>query len=54
MNCDDVRDQLPDYWTGTIEEGAKARMQSHFASCPACRAEAETLRVRSAIPRAAQ
>jgi len=43
MNCDDVRDQLPDYWTGAIEEGAKSKMQAHFASCPACRAEAETL-----------
>jgi hypothetical protein len=43
MNCDDVRDQLPDYWTGAIEEGAKAKLQAHFASCPACRAEAETL-----------
>jgi anti-sigma factor RsiW len=43
MNCDEVRDQLPDYWTGALEEGAKTRMQTHFASCPACRAEAETL-----------
>jgi len=43
MNCDEVRDQLPDYWTGVSEEGAKARMQAHFALCPACRAEAETL-----------
>lgn len=43
MNCDEVRDQLPDYWTGALEESAKSRMQSHFASCPACRAEAETL-----------
>jgi len=43
MNCDEVRDQLPDYWTGAIEEGTKARMQAHFGSCPACRAEAETL-----------
>src|SRR5258708_35282891 len=43
MNCDEVRDQLPDYWTGAIEEGAKAKLQAHFATCPACRAEAETL-----------
>src|SRR5258708_7904720 len=43
MNCDEVRDQLPDYWTGAIEEGAKAKLQAHFAACPACRAEAETL-----------
>src|SRR5579859_8137986 len=43
MNCDEVRDQLPDYWTGAIEESAKAKLQAHFAGCPACRAEAETL-----------
>ncbi len=43
MNCDEVRDQLPDYWTGAIEESAKAKLQAHFATCPACRAEAETL-----------
>src|SRR5258708_32524934 len=43
MSCDEVRDQLPDYWTGAIEEGAKAKLQAHFAACPACRAEAETL-----------
>ena len=43
MNCDEVRDQLPDYWTGVLEEGAKARMQAHVGACPACRAEAETL-----------
>lgn len=43
MNCDDVRDQLPDYWTGAMDEAGKAGMQAHFATCPACRAEAETL-----------
>jgi anti-sigma factor RsiW len=43
MNCDDVRDQLPDYWTGALDEIAKSEMQTHFATCPACRAEAETL-----------
>ena len=43
MNCDDVRDQLPDYWTGAMDEAGKSRMQAHFSTCPACRAEAETL-----------
>lgn len=43
MNCDDVRDQLPDYWTGAMDEAGKSGMQTHLASCPACRAEAETL-----------
>jgi anti-sigma factor RsiW len=43
MNCDDVRDQLPDYWTGAMDETGKCEMQAHFASCPACRSEMETL-----------
>ncbi|SRR5579871_4902906 len=43
MNCDDVRDLLPDYWTGGMDEGGKAAMQTHFAVCPACRGEAENL-----------
>jgi hypothetical protein len=43
MKCDDIRDQLADYWTGALDETAKSEMQTHFASCPACRAEAETL-----------
>jgi len=43
MNCDEVRDQLPDYWTGALDEGAKSQMQAHLAACSLCRAEAETL-----------
>src|SRR5713101_4358483 len=43
MKCDEIREQLPDYWTGGIDEIAKAEMQAHFASCAACRAEAQTL-----------
>jgi len=43
MNCDDVREQLPDFWTGALDESARIGMQAHFAECSACRAEAETL-----------
>jgi hypothetical protein len=43
MKCDDVREQLPEYWTGAMDEAGQSEMQAHFASCPACRAEAETL-----------
>jgi len=43
MNCDEVRDQLPDYWTGALDEGAKSQMQAHLGACSLCRAEAETL-----------
>lgn len=45
MKCDEVREQLPDYWTSALDEIAIAQMQAHLASCPACRAEAETLSV---------
>lgn len=43
MNCDEVRDQLPDFWTGALDEGAKSQMQAHLAACSLCRTEAETL-----------
>jgi hypothetical protein len=43
MKCDQVREQLPDYWTGALDETAGREMQAHLATCSACRAEAETL-----------
>ena len=43
MNCDQVREQLPDYWTGALDETTEPEIQAHLASCSACRAEAETL-----------
>ena len=43
MNCDEVREQLPDYWTGSLDESASSRMQAHLSACSMCRAEAETL-----------
>ena len=43
MNCDDVREQLPDYWTGSLDETARSQMHGHLAGCATCRAEAETL-----------
>jgi len=43
MNCDEVREQLPDYWTGSLDESASSRMQAHLSACSMCRTEAETL-----------
>ena len=43
MNCDEVREQLPDYWTGALDETARSQMHGHMAGCSTCRAEAETL-----------
>jgi hypothetical protein len=45
MKCDDVREQLPDYWTGALDEIGKSELQTHLASCSSCRAEADTLSV---------
>src|SRR5690242_18046767 len=43
MNCDDIRERLPDYWTGAMEEADRSGIEAHLASCAACRADAETL-----------
>ena len=43
MKCDQVREQLPGYWTGELDETAGPELETHLASCSACRAEAETL-----------
>lgn len=43
MKCEQVREQLPEYWTGTLEDPARADIESHFALCASCREEAESL-----------
>ena len=43
MKCDAVREQLPDYWTGALDESSRAAIEAHFAACSMCRSEAETL-----------
>jgi|SRR5579863_4961048 len=43
MKCDEVREQLPDYWTGALDELAKSELREHLTACAACRAEADTL-----------
>ena len=43
MKCDEVREQLPDYWTGALDETATREIEAHLGSCSTCRAEAETL-----------
>jgi anti-sigma factor RsiW len=45
MKCDQIREQLPDYWTGALDEIAKSELQTHLAGCSSCRAEADTLSV---------
>src|SRR5579864_4091892 len=43
MKCDEVREQLPDYWTGAMDEIMRPEIEAHFAVCATCRAEAQTL-----------
>ena len=43
MKCDEVREQLPDYWTGKLDENERGELQAHFEACVHCRGEAEKL-----------
>jgi len=43
MNCEMIQGRFADYLTGDLDDEARRDIQSHLASCPACRAEIETL-----------
>jgi hypothetical protein len=43
MNCEELRELLPDYWSGELDEAGKAGMQGHLSTCPRCREEVERL-----------
>ena len=43
MKCNEVREQLPDYWTGKLDESERGELQAHFETCVHCRGEAEKL-----------
>lgn len=43
MNCEEVREQLPDQALGTIPELKAAELRRHLRGCGACRAEAASL-----------
>lgn len=44
MSCDKVQDLLSPYLDGELEPGARAEMEAHFASCPACAGLADRMR----------
>jgi hypothetical protein len=44
MNCHDVQVRLAELVSGTIPESERQAIQSHLASCAACREEHESLR----------
>src|SRR5690349_20660150 len=40
MNCGSIRNSLPAYRTGDLDERDTVEVGSHLASCPSCMAEA--------------
>lgn len=42
-NCEEVREQLPDYALGTMPETEAAAVRRHLRGCGGCRADAERL-----------
>jgi hypothetical protein len=44
MNCQQVRDALPEFLYGGLTPDAAARIDAHLNDCPACRRDAEGLR----------
>lgn len=43
MNCDDLRERLPDYWGGTLPPTERFAFQAHLDQCESCRQEAKDL-----------
>lgn len=43
MNCDDVRERLPEYWSGELDEATGREFAAHLDHCDACREEADEL-----------
>lgn len=43
MNCDDVREHLPEYWSGELEPAAAREFAAHLDRCETCRQEADSL-----------
>jgi len=44
MNCEEIRNNFADYWRGTLGPAETQQIETHLASCPQCRAEAEGLK----------
>lgn len=44
MNCADIRNNLVEYWRGTLDATDRESLETHLAGCEQCRAEAEGLK----------
>jgi anti-sigma factor RsiW len=43
MSCEQLSEQLPDYWAGRLTGEARRAFEAHLATCADCRAEADAL-----------
>ena len=43
MNCDQVKELFADYLVGSLDESARAEVDSHLAGCASCRDETRSL-----------
>jgi hypothetical protein len=54
MQCEQLNERLADYWAGALTEAERAAVETHVATCAACRREAaelgETWRALGTIP----
>jgi hypothetical protein len=45
MTCEDSKLLMPEYWDGSLDEADRLILEDHLQRCPACRQEAEALRL---------
>ena len=43
MKCEEIKDMIPDYLSGTLDQQVKSRIDEHTLSCIDCRKEIEAL-----------
>jgi hypothetical protein len=43
MKCDRIQDLFADEWSGALDAGSRARLESHLSECASCREEWESL-----------
>jgi hypothetical protein len=43
MVCEQLKDRLPDYWSGDLTEDDRRKVEAHLASCASCRLSANDL-----------
>jgi hypothetical protein len=44
MNCEQIKEFLPEYWDGTLDQVPRAALDAHLGTCPGCRNEAKRLK----------